>query len=256
MKVVSIINLKGGVGKTISAINIAHVLAEVHGKRVLLVDNDKQGSVSRFFEVHSYEKPSIADVLTVKDFPLLLEAVTETGYAHGRLDVLPANMMLLRADKEILLDCARPQQTRLAKALRAVEDAYDFVIIDNAPDLNMSVINALVASHDVMIPIKIDNFAFDGVKQILEQVEEIKEGFNPDICVAGGFVTMWQKNNVNAQGEEWLQEHALLPMLRTAIRKTVAVDETTFNRMPLLAYKPNSTAARDYEALVAEYLKL
>ena len=252
MKVISIINLKGGVGKTISAINLAYAFAELHQMRVLLADNDKQGNTSKFFGLHDDQTASMADVLTVKGFPIQ-EAIRKTAY--DRLDVLPANMSLLRANKEILLDCSRPQQTRLRKALREVESAYDMVLIDNAPDLNMSVMNALVASHDVMIPIKIDNFAFGGVREILEQVEAVRE-FNEKIRVAGGFVTMYQRNNVNAQGVEHLQGADGLPMFRTVIRKTVAVDETTFAGVPLLKYNERSTAARDYRALAEEYLKL
>lgn len=250
MKVISIINLKGGVGKSVSAINMAHILSEVHEKRVLLVDNDKQGNTSKFFGLHDYDAPSISDVLTVKGFRTA-EAIRRATYE--RLDLLPANMTLLRANKEILLDCSRPQQTRLRKALMEVEADYDYAIIDNAPDLNMSVINALVASNDVMIPIKVDSFAFDGVAQIMEQVEEIRE-FNPDIKIAGGFIVMWQRNNVNTQGKAYLEDVDGLPMFDTIIRKTVAVDETTFAGVPILDYNKRSTAARDYVSLVEEYL--
>ena len=110
MRVICIINLKGGVAKTISAINIAYELAERHGMRVLLIDNDKQGNTSKFFRVHSYDAPSVADVLTVKGYNIR-DAILPTD--HYRLRILPANMNLLRADKEILLDISRPQQTRL-----------------------------------------------------------------------------------------------------------------------------------------------
>ena len=251
MKVISIINLKGGVGKTISAINIAHILSEVHGARVLLVDNDKQGNTSKFFGLHSYDKPCISEVLTVKGFDVA-EAIQYTAFE--RLDVLPSNMTLLRANKEILLDCARPQQTRLRKAFDGIKGDYDYAVIDNAPDLNMSVINALVATNDVMIPIKVDSFAFDGVAQIMEQVEETRE-FNTEISIAGGFITMWQRNNVNAQGKAYLEDVDGLPKLDTIIRKTVAVDETTFAGLPIVRYNARSTAARDYVSLVDEDLK-
>lgn len=250
MTILSIINMKGGVAKTTSADNIAYTLAEVHGKRVLVIDNDKQGNTSAFFGVHSYERPSLAEVLTIKGYDIR-QAIAHTQYL--RIDVLPANMTLLRANKEILLDCSWVQQTRLRKALKPIEADYDFIIIDNAPDLNMSVINALVASHDVLIPIKIDRFAFDGLAQLLEQVEDVRD-FNEDIRVAGCFVTMYQRNKVNDQGEEWLQGNAGVPMFHTMIRKTVKVDETTFHHMPLLAYDKRCTAALDYVALVAEYL--
>lgn len=252
MKVISIINLKGGVGKTVSSINIAHILSQAHGKRVLLIDNDKQGNTSKFFGVHSYDAPSIADVLTIKSYPIT-DAIRETAYP--RLNVLPSNMTLLKADREILMDCTRPQQNRLKKALQQVAGAYDFAVVDCAPDLNMSVINALVAADDVLIPIKVDSFAFDGVEQILEQVEDLRE-FNEDIRVAGGFVTMYQRNNVNTTGAEYLQAHEGLPMFKTAIRKTVSIDETTFTGKPIAEYSKRSTAALDYAALVEEYLGL
>ena len=258
MRIISIINLKGGVAKTISAINIAYVLAAKHGRRVLLIDNDKQGNASKFFKAHSYDELTIADVLTAKNGEQgnTLQAARRCT-AYDNLHILPANMNLLRADKEILLDVSRPQQTRLKKALQMYENAgytYDYAVIDNAPDLNMSVINALVAADDVIIPIKIDKFAFDGLELLREQIEETRE-FNPGIRIAGCFITMYARNNVNEQGEIYLAGNIGLPIFETVIRKTVKVDETTFAGLPLAVYAPNCTAARDYETLVAEYLE-
>lgn len=249
MKVISIINLKGGVGKTISAINIAYILAALHGKKVLLIDNDKQGNTSKFFDLHDYDQPSISEVLTIRDFPLS-DAVRATEF--DGLDVLPANMNLLRANKEVLMDVSRPQQTRLSKALR-VHGGYDFVVIDNAPDLDMGVINGLVACNDVLIPVKVDKFAFDGLDILREQIDYVRE-FNDNIRIAGCFVTMFGRSKVNAQGVEYLSEETDLPMFKTVIRKTVTVDETTFEGKPLQVYAKKSTAAEDYAALVEEYL--
>ena len=249
MKTISIINLKGGVGKTISAINIAHVLQSVHGARVLLVDNDKQGNVSKFFGLHDDEAVGIAELLTVRGM-VTQELIRNTNYSG--LDVITANMNLLNANKEILLDMSRPQQTRLKKALQSVEDCYDYCIIDNAPDINMSVINSLVASHDVLVPIKVDKFAFDGLKQLCEQIEDVLE-FNPLLRLQGCFMTMKTTSIVNVQGGQWL-ESSEYPFFKTAIRKTTKVDETTFNGIPLLEYSKNSTAAQDYVKLVYEYL--
>ena len=250
MKIISVINLKGGVAKTISSINMAYILRAAHGARVLLIDNDKQGNTSKFFGVYSFERDSLSDVLTKKDYPIG-NAILTTKY--DGLDILPANMTLLRANKEILLDVSRPQQTRLRKVLQSIVYDYDFVVIDNAPDLNMSVINALVASQDVIIPIKIDKFAFDGLDILTEQIEEVKE-FNPDLRIAGCLITMFQKNSVNFQGEEYLRSILGLPVFQTTIRKTVRVDETTFAGIPLSEYARKSTAAKDYTALVDEYL--
>ena len=251
MKTISIINLKGGVGKTISAINIAHVLQSVHGARVLLVDNDKQGNVSKFFGLHGDEIMGMAELMTQRG--LDLQKVIKTT-KYKQLDIIPANMNLLNANKEVLLDMSRPQQTRLKKALDLVAGSYDYCIIDNAPDINMSVINALVASHDVLVPIKIDKFAFDGLKQLSEQIEDIQE-FNPSLRLRGCFITMKTPYSVNVQGVEWL-ENSEYPLFQTAIRKTTKIDETTFCGQPILEYSKNSTAAQDYTKLVSEYLSL
>jgi len=253
MKVICKINLKGGVAKTIGAINFAYTLAEKHGKRVLLIDNDKQGNTSKFFGVHDYEKPTISDVLIERDAGgVLVSAVQPTAYKNLR--VLPANMNLLAADRQILIDASRPQQTRLKKAFSSLDNFADYCVIDCAPDLNMSVINALVAAHDVMIPIKVDKFAFDGIDALLEQIDELRD-FNPVLRVVGGYVTMYSRNNVNLQGVEALSEKAGLPMFETVIRSTIKVSETTYTGLPLAEYSPKCTAAKDYEALVDEYLQ-
>ncbi len=253
MKTISIINLKGGVAKTISAINIAYTLVKVHGKRVLLIDNDKQGNTTKFFDLHNYEDKSLADLLTDRDCSI--ESVIKPTTYNG-LDIVPANMNLLRANKEILLDVSRPQQTRLRKALSQLQlnDEYDYCIIDNAPDINMTVINALVASDDVLVPIKVDKFAFDGLELLVDQIKDVKE-FNDNIVFKGCFITMFQKNGVNVQGNEYLASSTDYPLFHTVIRKTVKVDETTFVGKPLLDYK-KSTAGQDYEKLVKEYLEM
>ena len=168
MRIAAIINLKGGVGKTITSINTAYVLSEI-GKKVLVVDNDKQGNTSKFFGVHSYERASLADIMAKG--ASAADVIRKTEFKN--IDVIPANMELLTANKAVLLDTTKPQQVRIKAALEAVQGDYDFCIIDCAPDINMSVINALTAADEFIIPIKIDNFTLDGVKEIMSQAEEI-----------------------------------------------------------------------------------
>lgn len=184
MKTISIINLKGGVAKTLTADSMAHVLATLHNKRVLLVDNDKQGNTSKAFGVHSYDDKSISDVLTARRLDPR-EVIKKTRFEN--IDVMPANMTLIRANMEVLMDSTRPQQTRLRSTLNAIaeENFYDFCIIDNAPDINISTINALVASDDVIIPIKIDKYAFDGLEELKEQIEDTRDDLNPRLRLAG-----------------------------------------------------------------------
>lgn len=252
MRAISIINLKGGVAKTISAVNIAHILATLHGKRVLLIDNDKQGNTSKLFGLYDYDHKSVADILTDRQADIS-SIIRHTEYP--RLDVIPANMNLLKANMDVLLDMSRPQQTRLAKALAGLGPTYHFCVIDNAPDINMAVINALVASDDVMVPIKVDKFAFDGLEQLTEQIENVRE-FNPGISFKGCFLTMYQRNTVNRQGDDWMRNESPYHTFSTFIRKTTKVDESTFANLPMLEYAKNSTATKDYIALVDEYLKM
>lgn len=254
MKTVSIINLKGGVGKTVSAINIAAVLVKEHKKHVLLIDADKQANTSKFFGLHDEGKPSLSDLLTMRNKAReVIRPTTTPG-----LDLIPANMSLLVADKQVLMDVQYPQQTRLRDALDDVQGDYDYCVIDNAPDLNMCAINALVASNDVMIPIKVDRFAFDGLVILVDQINRLKKSFNPSLRIAGCFVTIMERDTVNTQGIDFLGKQTVknLPLFKTAIRKTVTVNKMTFEGSALIEYAPKSTAAQDYVRLVKEYIEM
>lgn len=245
MKTISIINLKGGVAKTLTADSMAHVLATLHNKRVLLVDNDKQGNTSKAFGVHSYDDKSISDVLTARRLDPR-EVIKKTRFEN--IDVMPANMTLIRANMEVLMDSTRPQQTRLRSALNAIaeENFYDFCIIDNAPDINISTINALVASDDVIIPIKIDKYAFDGLEELKEQIEDTRDDLNPRLRLAGCLITCFIRADAEKQGEAWLRSRPEYPVFDTRIRYSDKVTESTFSEIPIVEYSRRSGTAMDY----------
>lgn len=251
MNIISVINLKGGVGKSITAINLAYMLSKVKGKNVLLIDNDKQGNTTKFFSLHSYKKPSIADVLENKNYDILT-AIRPTIYSN--LHVLPANMNLNDSNKSVLLDSRRQQQTILQEALKPIQTRYEYCIIDNAPDINISVINALVASNNVIVPAKIDKFTFDGIQQLIETFDEIRV-FNPDLDFTGVLITMLANNKANKEGAQWLNESQLCPVFSTKISRSVKVDESTFHGVPLLEYSPKCKATLDYLAFLEELLE-
>lgn len=251
MKIISVINLKGGVAKTISSANIAHILSEEHGKRVLMIDNDKQGNLSKIYKKHSYDEEGTSELMT-KRILYMHDLIQKTEYEN--LDIITANMLLLKANLNVMLDQSRQQQTRFKAALKQIQNEYDFCIVDNAPDINISVINSLVCSDQVLIPIKIDDFSFDGISELIEQIEIVKEDFNPNLKNIHGFVTMYTKNDVNIQGEEWLNNQEYIQMLKTHIRRTDKVDESTFAKMPILEYSKRCGASKDYQELVKEIL--
>lgn len=251
MKTISVINLKGGVGKSMTAINLTHILATVHEKKVLLIDNDKQGNSSKFFGVHGYEKETMADVL-INPHYAIKNAIQNTK--HQNLDIIAANMNLLKANLQVILDPSRQQQTILKNLLPQIEDYYDYCIIDNAPDINISIINALVISDDVIIPIKIDKFAFDGLDQLAEQIQNVKISFNSKLKIAGCLITQFQKNDVNITGEEWLRSKTKYHVFDTHIRRTEKVDESSFVSQPIIEYSKRCGAAKDYIAFAKEYI--
>ena len=250
MKVLSIINLKGGVGKTISSANIGYILSELHNYKVLLIDNDKQGNLSKIFNRHNYELPGVEEIMTNRNV-YVFDLIQNTEYKN--LDIISANMKLLAANLEVMLDQVRPQQIRIKQAIKQVEEYYDYCIIDNAPDINISTINALVASNEVMIPIKIDEFAFDGLKELVEQINNTKVDLNENLVIRGCFVTSYVNNEVNRQGKEWLKE-SNYKVFDSHIRRTEKIDESTFAKMPINIYSKRCGAAVDYKRLVAEYL--
>ena len=243
MKIISIINLKGGVAKTISSINIAHILAVVHNKKVLIIDNDKQGNTSKFFSLGNEEELSIADIMLNRDISIK-EVIGATQYEN--IDLIKANMSLLQANLTI------KKSDILKQALEEVSKDYDYCIIDNAPDINLSTINAIVSSNDILIPVKADVFALDGLKEINEQINNAKQ-VNPSLILKGCFITQWQKNNANLQTETLLIKEKY-PIFKTHIRRTPKIDESTFENKPILEYSKRCGATRDYLALVEEYL--
>ena len=252
MKILSIINLKGGVAKTISAVSIAYILAAERGKKVLLVDNDKQGNTSKMLNRHGYGRKGIEHIMTER-IPNMAAVIQQTDYKG--LDIIPANMTLINANLAVQLDQRRPQHDRIKKALEKVADRYDFCIIDNAPDINISTINALVASDYVMIPVTIDDFALDGLAELTEQIKNTKEDLNPGLRLLGCFVTQYATgSDADRQGSDFLREMGE-PVFTQSIRRSEKVKPATFARIPVPLYSTRSAAAADYRKLVTEFME-
>jgi len=250
MKTIAIINMKGGCAKTTTAVNMAYILAKEYDKKVLLIDNDKQGNLSKACGVWSYDNPSLADMLTGQEE---IGGVVQVVGKMPNMAVIPANMHLLTANLAVIKDEEREQATIISKELEKVKEIFDYCIIDCPPDINVSVINALVAADEVIIPIKIDGYAFDGMDELEEQINNAK-ALNPKLKFRGCLVTMYYNRDVCRQGEAWLQNQCY-PVFKTHIRRTEKADEVTFTNESLVEYSPRSGAARDYKTFVKEYLE-
>lgn len=253
MKTISVINLKGGVGKSVSVINIAYILCVIYGLRVLIVDNDKQANITDFFGWKRDDGLArTGEILT--DSMDIRKLVASYTTNTKNLFIVPSGLRLINHIQELSQDESRPQHTRFKEQFSKIDDMFDYCIIDNPPDFNLSVINALVASDDVIVPVRADKFTFDGLEEINRQIENVR-AVNENICFKGSFLTMFQKNNINKQAANWLKNHSGYPSFETAIRNCVKVNEMTFIKKALPEYAPKCTATFDYLALVEEYLQ-
>ena len=168
MKTISLINKKGGVGKTTITINLAYLFAESCDLRVLVVDNDDQGNATQFFGARA--ESGLADVLTGADIRACL---SKTRYSL--IDLLPSDERLLEANMAVIKDETIVQQSILKDALQSIDEMYDICLIDNPPSINASVINALVASDEVIIVTTPDMYGLRGVEQMMTYIKLRKD---------------------------------------------------------------------------------
>ena len=242
---VCIINLKGGVGKSVTAINLADCFAR-RGRRVLVIDLDKQANTTKYYNRLDYHAADVGDVLTGKaSVPMAMRGTEEKNVL-----ILPANMSLLNANREIMLDTLHPQQSRLRDALEEVEGLFDVVLMDCPPDLDMGAINALCAADWVLIPVDCDEWAADGLEIVMDQIESIRRYYNPGLQMLGVLITKYRTTNYARRVVENIAKEC--PVMQTGIRFTVKVAEATASHQPLHLYAPGSTAAQDYEELCNE----
>lgn len=245
MRTISVINLKGGVGKTTTSINMATLLANRWGKRVLLIDNDKQGNTSQFFGRFIKEAPCGSSRILEGEEPVIW--TTNQG-----LDLINANMTLESAEIGLLKSDER-QDDRLKRFLEKKASQYDFCIIDNPPAVGMCVINALCASDEVIVPVKLDNWALDGTEMITDTIEQLKT-LNKDLKQISVLITNYEKSTENEAAEEWLRKNCKSRVFKTKIRHSKKADSATYYKEPLDQYSKMCAAAVDYRKLVKEYL--
>ncbi len=254
MKAIAILNLKGGVGKTVTAVNMAHILAADHKQRVLLVDCDSQCNATEFFGVRpGMGTVTLADILRGDFEPYVSELVAGTDYPG--VDVIPGSDELMDMDMSQITS-QRVNGRVLADLCCTIgeDDEYDYVLFDCPPAFNAASAAALLAADEVIIPIKLDAFSIRGLANVSRQIDNMQR-INPKICVAGALITMWRNVPVVLEAEGSLRDCGLLPVFQTVIRRTDKVDEMTFERKPIAIYSPRSAAGYDYRSFVQEYLE-
>lgn len=253
MKTICIMNLKGGVGKTITATNLAAILAAKHGKRVLLVDADHQANTSSFYRADQ-SGFTLREILLGDGEAYWAENVQRTGYEG--IDLLPADMALADLDTEAvtLLDKGGfLYRLREFLACAAEDDAYDFTIIDMPPAFSAASKAALIAADEVIIPMKLDAFSVSGMAELLRQIASMRR-VNAGLRLAGVLITMWSGSDMAKDAEKILRSGGV-PVFQTKIRRTDIAEEWTYSHQPLFVYSPRCAASVDYRRFANEYLE-
>lgn len=251
MKVISLLNLKGGVAKTFTAVNMAYELYR-RGYKVLLLDNDKQGNLSKAYGRYDAESVAPITKLLSGEWQAAAELIQRTDYEG--IDIVSANMSLMGATWQLTTEETGNQIERYKRLaqLDAVGAYYDFCIIDNPTDIGLNVVNALTVTDEVIVPVKIDEWALEGLDILADQIEDARQ-FNPALRLLGVLVTAYQNTDGEAAGREWLETEKESYSLLGVIRYSGKVAESTFLFKPIYEYSPCCGAAQDYKKFVTRY---
>ncbi|HEY1654629.1 MAG TPA: AAA family ATPase [Candidatus Tumulicola sp.] len=248
-RIIALVNQKGGVGKSTTAVNLGAALA-VAGKRVLVVDADPQGNTTTGLGI---DKPRLQRDI----YDLLLQEATADDVIVPteleRLWLVPATINL--AGAEIELVSALSRETRLRNALAPVAERYDFVFIDCPPSLGLLTINALTTARECIIPVQAEYYALEGLSQLTAVVGRVREALNPELRVSGVLVTMFDgRTRLATEVLEELLKHFPQEMFKTQIPRNVRISEAPSFGRPVILFDLKSRGAQAYLALAREVL--
>lgn len=249
-KVISIVNQKGGVGKTTTAVNLSSAVG-IEGKKVLLVDADPQGNTTSGYGIN---KKKVA----LTSYDLLIGKATADKAAmkteYKNVDIVPASIDLAAAEVDLIEIDRREAQLKIA--LSTVRDRYDYIFIDCPPSLGLITVNALNASDTVLVPIQCEYFALEGLSQLMASVRQVKRLYNPTLELEGIVLTMFDgRLNLTHQVVAEIKKYFANKLYKTAIPRAVRLSEAPSYGMPIQYYDKRSKGADAYNDLAKEFLK-
>lgn len=251
-KIVSVVNQKGGVGKTTTTINLAAALAEA-GHKVLIVDLDPQGNASTGLGIALEDREYTTYELLLEDV-VVSDVVLPTSVEN--LLIVPATVDLSSADIELISNEKR--SFLLNDALRQPQMApfgFDYILIDCPPSLNLLTVNALIASDSVLVPLQSEFFALEGLSQLMLTIREVRQSGNSKLRIEGVVLTMYDaRNNLSLQVEQDARDNLGDLVFNTVIPRNVRVSEAPSFALPVLSYDTTSKGAVAYRGLAAEMI--
>ena len=248
-RIIALVNQKGGVGKSTTAVNLGAALA-VEGRRVLVVDCDPQGNTTTGFGVDKHGMQR--DIYNV----LMQEASIDDVAIATEIDTLtlvPATINLAGAEIELVSMLSR--ETRLRQALQPIASRYDFVLIDCPPSLGLLTINALTAAEEAIIPVQAEYYALEGLSQLTAVVRRVREALNPSLHVSGVLVTMFDgRTRLAMEVLDELEKYFPQQMFKTQIPRNIRLSEAPSFGKPVILFDVKSRGAQAYISLAKELL--
>jgi chromosome partitioning protein len=249
-RIFAIVNQKGGVGKTTTTVNLATALAAV-GKSVLMIDFDPQGNASTGLGIDGSRREITSYDLVMNDVPIS-EAIQKTAIPN--LFVVPATIDLSGSEIEMVSLVKR--EFRLKTAIDNSELYYDYVLIDCPPSLGLLTLNALVASHAVLIPLQCEFYAMEGLAHLMRTVQLVKANLNPELDIQGIVLTMYdRRNKFTEQIEAEVRGYFGKQVYNSVIPRNIRMSEAPSHGKPALIYDMNCAGSKAYIALASELLK-
>ena len=253
-KIISIINQKGGVGKTTTVINLAAGLS-MKGKKILVIDLDPQGNATTGFGVSNTDSPdkTIYNVLNGKKN--ISEVICKTNFEN--LNLIPSNVDLSGLEVETAGDNKRAfiLKEQIMAYLNDSRGSYDYVLIDCPPSLSLLTIMALVASNSLVVPLQAEFFALEGLTQLMKTIERIKSNLNPELIIKGILLTMYDKRNkLSAEVEKEAREYFKDKVYQTIVPRNVRLSEAPSHGIPILVYDKLCAGSKSYSSFAEEFL--
>ena len=254
MKIISIINQKGGVGKTTTVINLASALSQ-QGKKILVIDLDPQGNATTGLGLSNVEQSDGTIYGVLNGTKLISEVIKKTKFEN--LDLVTSNVDLSGLEVETAGDADRAfiLKVKLAAYLNDSSGLYDYILIDCPPSLSLLTVMALVSSNSLLVPLQAEFFALEGLTQLMKTIERIKVNLNPDLVIQGILLTMYdRRNKLSSQVEQEARSYFKDKVYQTVIPRNVRLSEAPSHGVPVLIYDKSCPGSKSYYSFTDEFM--